>query len=494
VKRVQAAAALLACGVVAAGIAVAAEPPLATHASATVVQVVVPGQAGASAGSVSAPPASSSPSAGFVYPADGTVVRLGASSSSAAAQAGTSASAQGVADALGASFFNGEITADAVSARATSAAGAANASAVTAGSSVSGLVVLGQSVTATPGLQVPLADWGVLEVLAGSGESTASAPRRAEAAITALRLRIHAAHGGLPAGSEVVLGVAEAVAEAAPAQPATPPAAAPAKPSSPPPSPLPPPPRGVRDTDNAPAPPPREPGRSRSGGAPDALVQPVPEGVLPKASTGGYVFPVYGPASFGDSFSAPRGAYVGGWHHGEDIFAPLGTPLLAVADGTVFSVGWNQYGGWRLWLRDRQGNQFYYAHLSAFSPLAVDGRAVKAGSVLGFMGRTGDAEHSPPHLHFEIHPVPLLHLGYDGVIAPYPYLIAWRRAEDISFAAGRAYLPEQGRPGSLQTPPVGAMLLEASDISRASGLVPGALERALADRRAGEATLAVPGR
>ena len=55
------------------------------------------------------------------------------------------------------------------------------------------------------------------------------------------------------------------------------------------------------------------------------------------------------------------------WHHGEDIFAPLGTPLLAVADGTVFSVGWNDLGGYRLWLRDRQGNQFYYAHLSAFS-------------------------------------------------------------------------------------------------------------------------------
>ena len=236
----------------------------------------------------------------------------------------------------------------------------------------------------------------------------------------------------------------------------------------------------------------REPGRSRPGQAPDELVQPVPEGVLPRLTSGGYVFPVYGAASHGDSFAAPRGAYVGGWHHGEDIFAPLGTPLLAVADGTVFSVGWNQYGGWRLWLRDRIGNQFYYAHLSAYSPLAVNGREVKAGSVLGFMGKTGDAEHSPPHLHFEIHPVSMLHLGYDGVIAPYPYLVAWRRAEDVSFAAGRAYLPARGRPGSVQAPPVGAMLLEASDISRASGLVPGALERAFA--REGKATLAVPGR
>ena len=44
----------------------------------------------------------------------------------------------------------------------------------------------------------------------------------------------------------------------------------------------------------------------------------------------------------------PRADVSGGWHHGEDIFAPLATPLLAVADGTVFSVGWNDIGGWRL--------------------------------------------------------------------------------------------------------------------------------------------------
>jgi murein DD-endopeptidase MepM/ murein hydrolase activator NlpD len=235
---------------------------------------------------------------------------------------------------------------------------------------------------------------------------------------------------------------------------------------------------------------PKEPGKSVPG-VPANLVRDVPEGVLPRESGGGYVFPVYGPVSFGDSFGAPRSDVVGGWHHGEDLFAPLGTPLLAVADGTIFSVGWNEIGGWRLWLRDRRGNQFYYAHLSAYSPLAVNGRAVRAGDVIGFMGRSGDAEFSPPHLHFEIHPVSLLYLGYDGVIAPYPYLLAWRRTDDISFAAGRAYLPARGMRGS-QAPPVGAMLLQATDISRASGLEPGALERALADRRAGEATLAVP--
>jgi murein DD-endopeptidase MepM/ murein hydrolase activator NlpD len=300
--------------------------------------------------------------------------------------------------------------------------------------------------------------------------------------ITGLRVRVNVAHGALPPGSEIVIGSTEAVAQAAPAA-ATP------VPTPPPTRRQPQHPDGGVATPVRPV---QEPGKSIPG-VPLNLVRDVPEGVLPRESGGGYVFPVYGPVSFGDSFTAPRSDVVGGWHHGEDIFAPLGTPLLAVADGTVFSVGWNEIGGWRLWLRDRRGNQFYYAHLSAYSPLAVNGRDVRAGDVLGFMGRSGDAEFSPPHLHFEIHPVSLLYLGYDGVIAPYPYLLAWRRAEDVSFAAGRAYLPSRGRRGA-QAPLAGAMLLQASDISRASGLEPGALERAFAERKAGEATLAVPSR
>jgi murein DD-endopeptidase MepM/ murein hydrolase activator NlpD len=207
--------------------------------------------------------------------------------------------------------------------------------------------------------------------------------------------------------------------------------------------------------------------------------------VTARFTAGGFVFPVYGPASFGDSFGAPRPDVQGGWHHGEDIFAPRGTPLLAVADGTVFSVGWNDIGGWRVWLRDKVGNEFYYAHLSAYSPLATNGREVKAGDVLGFMGNTGDAEFSPPHLHFEIHPVSLLARGYDGTVAPYPFLIAWRRAQDVSFAEGRVYLPLDG-PGSRAAlaPPPGAVLLEADDISGASGLMPGALAQALSGRAA----------
>src|SRR4029453_5131157 len=158
------------------------------------------------------------------------------------------------------------------------------------------------------------------------------------------------------------------------------------------------------------------PGRSIPG-APPEVVRAAPE-VTARLSHGGYVFPVFGPAAFGNTFGAYRADVAGKWHHGEDLVAPLGTPVLAVADGTVFSVGWNDIGGWRLWLRDTAGNEFYYAHLSAYTALAVNGRHVNAGDVLGFVGNTGDAATTPFHLHFEVHPVSLLFLGYDGAVNP----------------------------------------------------------------------------
>ena len=221
---------------------------------------------------------------------------------------------------------------------------------------------------------------------------------------------------------------------------------------------------------------PRAPEPDVGGEVAGGPVKVAPE-VSARLSSGGFVFPIYGTASFGDSFGGPRPNVPGGWHHGEDIFAAEGTPLLAVADGTLHTIGFNRIGGYRLWLRDTQGNEFYYAHLSAYSPLAVEGRSVEAGDVVGFVGDTGDAEGGSPHLHFEIHPAAMVGLGYDGVVAPYSILLAWRRADDISFSAGRIFVPTG--PGSITLPPPGAVLLEADDIASTSGLVPGALEKAL---------------
>ena len=117
-------------------------------------------------------------------------------------------------------------------------------------------------------------------------------------------------------------------------------------------------------------------------------------------------------------------------------------------------------------------------------PTKADGRTVRAGDVLGFVGNSGDADGGVTHLHFEIHPVDLLHLGYDGAVAPYPFLVAWRRADDVSFASGRQYVPTAGGAAPVALARAGAVLLQARDISTSSGLVPGALKRALAGREA----------
>jgi hypothetical protein len=138
-----------------------------------------------------------------------------------------------------------------------------------------------------------------------------------------------------------------------------------------------------------------------------------------------YVFPVNGGASYVDTYGANRSDIYDGWHHGDDLFAKLGTPVLAVAKGTLSLVGWNQLGGWRLWLTDGKGNSFYYAHLAGYSRWILDHPHVKAGQVIGFLGRTGDAFTTEPHLHFEIHPALYLSLGYDGAVDPTTYLEKW---------------------------------------------------------------------
>jgi len=89
-------------------------------------------------------------------------------------------------------------------------------------------------------------------------------------------------------------------------------------------------------------------------------------------------------------------------HHGIDIFAPRGTPVLAAADGVVRSVSPNNLGGNVVWLNDERRNQsLYYAHLDSHAVRA--GQRVRVGDTLGFVGNTGNARTTAPHLHFGIY-------------------------------------------------------------------------------------------
>jgi murein DD-endopeptidase MepM/ murein hydrolase activator NlpD len=129
-----------------------------------------------------------------------------------------------------------------------------------------------------------------------------------------------------------------------------------------------------------------------------------------------HVFPIRGGARYTDDWLYPRPG--GRVHQGIDLFATEGTPIIAVADGTLFRVGYNGLGGWRFWLRDAAGVQYYHAHLSAFAPAAREGAVVRQGTVLGYVGTSGDARGTPPHLHFEIH-------AGAGPVRPFPIVSAW---------------------------------------------------------------------
>lgn len=134
----------------------------------------------------------------------------------------------------------------------------------------------------------------------------------------------------------------------------------------------------------------------------------------------GFVFPVQGEVEFIDSWGYPRmtGTASAHWHQGTDIFAPRGTPLVAAESGELQRIGVASLGGNKLWVKGDSGTEYYYAHLVAFAAGIHDGMRVNAGDVVGYVGDTGNARGTPPHLHFEVHPN-----GGDAV-NPYPLLKA----------------------------------------------------------------------
>ena len=97
-------------------------------------------------------------------------------------------------------------------------------------------------------------------------------------------------------------------------------------------------------------------------------------------------------------------------HLGNDLLGSVGTPIIAVEDGSVEALGWNQYGGWRIGIRSSDGRRYYYyAHLRKDHPFAAglkEGGSVQGGDVIGYLGMTGYSSKENtnnikiPHLHF----------------------------------------------------------------------------------------------
>lgn len=158
----------------------------------------------------------------------------------------------------------------------------------------------------------------------------------------------------------------------------------------------------------------------RSGAQPPAPIsQPVSYPVAAPTATARYLraFPVGGPHNYTNDWGAPRSQ---GSHEGTDVMAERGTPVRAVADGTVSRVTRVEsgLGGISMWMRDDAGNTFYFAHLTDILAGMEVGARVRAGQQMATVGNTGDARYGAPHLHFEIHP------GGGGAINPYPELRA----------------------------------------------------------------------
>jgi murein DD-endopeptidase MepM/ murein hydrolase activator NlpD len=369
------------------------------------------------------------------------------------------AHAYGHSELTGVSLLGGFVTADAVTAKAFADGSKAPADG-TFGGAVTNLVVAGAAVAVQAGgqFEIPGIGYGAVDerrIVRSDG-----AYRGSE---VGLHIHLTADWHNLPAGTEILLGYAQSAATGAAVTAkldggvqAAPGVTTPADRG------------GAATTDKtqfyAPVVPlPASDGTptdSGDGVTPTGIEAPPPGGftltppITAPAYTAltapSYVFPVAGGAHYGHDFGNFRADT--GFHEGSDLFAPAGTPVVAVQTGVLHNVGWNRFGGWRLWVEDSAGNWFYYAHLSAYSPIAIDGGRVSAGDVVGFVGNTGDAAGGPTHLHFEIHP------AGKWAVPPYDYLQAWQGHRN-PFAA----IPSE-------PPPVAATQFDSTDISSASGL------------------------
>ncbi|MBM3696296.1 MAG: M23 family metallopeptidase [Actinobacteria bacterium] len=134
------------------------------------------------------------------------------------------------------------------------------------------------------------------------------------------------------------------------------------------------------------------------GSGTTTTVPPAPPTTLPPpppAPPGTMVCPVDGATTFRDSWGEPRPG--GRGHTGVDMLSPIGTPLVAIENGTLRNLSWHYAGGIGITVKGDGGDEWYYAHLSGYAPGIQAGLRVAAGQLIGYVGQTGNA--SVPHLH-----------------------------------------------------------------------------------------------
>ncbi len=142
------------------------------------------------------------------------------------------------------------------------------------------------------------------------------------------------------------------------------------------------------------------------------------------AAPSGLLLPVQGitAAQLQDTFTDARSQ--GRVHDAIDILAAEGTPVLAVADGTIEKLFDSERGGLTVYQFEPGGTYcYYYAHLQRYADGLAEKQVVKRGDVIGYVGHTGNASPDAPHLHFEIHRLGPEKQWWKGEsLNPYPVL------------------------------------------------------------------------
>ena len=138
------------------------------------------------------------------------------------------------------------------------------------------------------------------------------------------------------------------------------------------------------------------------------------------------LMPVLGvkPEKLRDTFTHARGN--GRVHRALDIMAPRGTPVVAAVDGKIRKLFTSQAGGLTIYQFDvKEERVYYYAHLDRYADGLSEGQLVTQGSIIGYVGTTGNAPEGSPHLHFSIEVLPPSKQWWKGEpVNPYPLLTA----------------------------------------------------------------------
>jgi murein DD-endopeptidase MepM/ murein hydrolase activator NlpD len=164
------------------------------------------------------------------------------------------------------------------------------------------------------------------------------------------------------------------------------------------------------------------------GDVPEVVARPAPPAhalAIPQQQRSPILIPVRGIAAnqLRDTFTQARG---GGRSHGAmDILAPRGTEVVAAVDGKIRKIFTSKAGGLSVYQFDvKEERVYYYAHLDRYADGLREGQFVEQGTVLGYVGTTGNAPAGTPHLHFAIEALTAEKLWWKGTpLNPYPLLV-----------------------------------------------------------------------